>query len=200
MCPEVGPKGWFRCLPTPLVVVCVGGMLSTPFLLPAVQKWQLSFWSFCILLTIICPNCTCTQLFLVPYSLFVFCCPRRHSSRCKHRSKGSQLPVPICLVRNGHLSQNVALELWIETNTIMWPLGDVLTLISKPGDSPRSRKGQVIKTLCPLLASSVFAHSIRVATCWVWWTWQPRKWLLLDHKSVIAFFTFIFHGSPLHML
>ena len=145
MCPEVGPEGWFRCLPTPLVVVCVGGMLRTLFLLPAIQKWQLSFWSFCILLTIICPNCTCTQLFLVPYSLFVFCCSRRHSSRCRHHSKGSQLPVPVCLIRNVHLSQNVALELWIETNTVMWPLGDVLTLISKPGDSPRSRKGQVIK-------------------------------------------------------
>ena len=30
-------------------------------------------WSFCIL-SIICPNCSCRQLFLVSYSLFVFCC------------------------------------------------------------------------------------------------------------------------------
>ena len=30
------------------------------------------FWSFCVLLSIICPNCAGTQLFLVPDSFFVF--------------------------------------------------------------------------------------------------------------------------------
>ena len=191
--PEVGLERWLRWF-----AHFSGGFEGRgTFLLPSLQKWQLHFWSFCIF----CPECQLWVHAVIFSPLgFLFCCSRGHLSRFKHRSKGSQLPVPICLVRNGHLSQNVALELWIETNTIMWPLGDVLTLISKAGDSPRSRKGQVIKTLCPLLASSVFAHSIRVATCWVWWTWQPRKWLLLDHNSVIAFFTFIFHGSPLHML
>ena len=34
------------------------------------QKRQVGFWSFCIL-SIICPSCVCTQLFLVPYSFFV---------------------------------------------------------------------------------------------------------------------------------
>ena len=29
------------------------------------------FWPFCILLFVICPNCTCPQLFLVPYSFSV---------------------------------------------------------------------------------------------------------------------------------
>ena len=52
------------------------------------------FWSFCILLVIICPTCLCTQ-FLVPYGFLVFCCSRRGVSRCKHCSKGSQ--VPACL-------------------------------------------------------------------------------------------------------
>ena len=32
----------------------------------------------------ICSNCSCTQLFLVPNSFFVFCCWRRSMSRCKH--------------------------------------------------------------------------------------------------------------------
>lgn len=32
------------------------------------------FWSFCILLSIVCPNCTSAQLFLVLYSFFLFCC------------------------------------------------------------------------------------------------------------------------------
>ena len=52
------------------------------------------FWSFCILLSIICPSCTCTKLFLVPYSFFVFCCLRRRLSRCKHCSKVSRVPGP----------------------------------------------------------------------------------------------------------
>ena len=55
------------------------------------------FVRFCILLSILRPNCTCMQLFLVPYSFFVFCCLRRHLSRCRRCSKGSQ--VPACLNR-----------------------------------------------------------------------------------------------------
>ena len=58
------------------------------------SSWVLFFWYFCILLSIICPNCICMQLFLVSYSFFVFCCSRRHLSRCKHCSKGSQVPGP----------------------------------------------------------------------------------------------------------
>lgn len=48
----------------------------------------LSFWSG------ICPNGTCTQLFLVPYSFCVFCCSRRAVSRYKHFSAAavSQFP------------------------------------------------------------------------------------------------------------
>ena len=34
---------------------------------------------------------------LVPYSVFVFCCPRRHLSRSKPCTKGPQ--VPVCLMR-----------------------------------------------------------------------------------------------------
>ena len=56
----------------------------------SVSKWQLGFWSFCILF-IICPNWAYTQLFLVPCSLFVFCCLRRCLSRYKHGSPSSQM-------------------------------------------------------------------------------------------------------------
>ena len=51
-------------LPTPLVVLCAGGM----HLLQALQKGQLvfQFFFFNIWLPIICPNSPCTQLFLVP--------------------------------------------------------------------------------------------------------------------------------------
>ena len=43
-------------------------------------------------MTRICPNCSCTQLFLVPYSFFVFCCSRRCLSRCKHCSTAAKGP------------------------------------------------------------------------------------------------------------
>ena len=66
---------------------------NTLLSLRALQKRHLGFWSFCIFLSRICSNCACTHLFLVPYSFFVFCC-----SRCKHCSKGSQ--VPACLSLN----------------------------------------------------------------------------------------------------
>ena len=72
-------------------------MRSALLLLPALQKWQLDFWSFCIFLSIICPNCACTQLFLVPYGFFVFCFSRRRLSRCKHCSRGSQVPAGLSL-------------------------------------------------------------------------------------------------------
>ena len=52
------------------------------------------FFVFFMLLYIICPNCACTQLFLVPYSFLTFCCLRRHLSRCQHCNKGSQVAGP----------------------------------------------------------------------------------------------------------
>ena len=57
-----------------------------------------AFWFVCILLSVICSNCASTQLLLVPYSFTVFCCSRRCVFRCKHCSKGSQ--VPTCLMSN----------------------------------------------------------------------------------------------------
>ena len=57
------------------------------------------FWSLCIF----CPQFATTAhacaylLVLCINSFFVFCCLRRSVSRCKHRSKGSQ--VPACLTQ-----------------------------------------------------------------------------------------------------
>ena len=48
-----GRVGGLGSLPTPLVVLSTGGMCSALVLLPALQKWQLDFWSFCIFLCII---------------------------------------------------------------------------------------------------------------------------------------------------
>ena len=65
--PHVG-SGWgpdrglgWRCgsggVPTPLVVVCAGGMRNTLLLLWALQKWQLGFLVSLYLLPRICPSC-----------------------------------------------------------------------------------------------------------------------------------------------
>lgn len=105
-----GPKGGLGGLPTPSVMLCItlghasylAVIPSSLCLFPAPQKWQLGFWPFSILLSIPCLNCTCTQLFLVPYYSFVFCCSRRCLSRCLSRCKccckGSQIPA--CLRMN----------------------------------------------------------------------------------------------------
>ena len=53
-------RGSLGGLLTPLVAPCVGIMCRTPLLLPKSQKYQLGFWSFCILLFIICSNCACS--------------------------------------------------------------------------------------------------------------------------------------------
>ena len=82
-------------------------LLPTPcFLLPALRKWQFGWFlfvflflclflfvlAFCIFWSRICPNCTCTLLFLVPYSFFVFRSSRRGVSRCKHCSTAAKGP------------------------------------------------------------------------------------------------------------
>ena len=52
-------------------------LLSTPcFCSMLFRSGIWAVWSFCIL-SIICPNCSCRQLFLVSYSLFVFSCLRK---------------------------------------------------------------------------------------------------------------------------
>ena len=86
----------------------------------ALQKWQLGFWSLCIFLSIICPNCTYMQLFVVPYSFFVFCCSRRCLSRCKHGSKGFQVPGPS--LSQHLLSKSVRIYETISIKYLMWCL------------------------------------------------------------------------------
>lgn len=81
---RVEPKGGQSI---PLGMVYARGMHSTQLLLSAAQKWQLGFWSF-----IICSNCICMQLFLVPYRFSVFHCWRCLSScKCCSRVPGPRL-------------------------------------------------------------------------------------------------------------
>lgn len=94
MCPGVRPEGWLRWFVHPFgvqescTVLC---FFSQPLAFaPSSSEVAVRlFWSFCILCTV-CPNCECSQLFLVSYSLFVFCCLRRLLSKCKDCSKGSK--------------------------------------------------------------------------------------------------------------
>ena len=95
VCPGVGPEGWLRWFLYPFgvqeacTVLC---FFSQPLVFaPSSSEVAVRLlWSFCILLSTVCPNCECSQLFLVSYSFFVFCCLGRLLSKCKDCSKGWQ--------------------------------------------------------------------------------------------------------------
>ena len=82
-------------LPPPLGGAMCRDQAQHPAFAPGNSEVAVGFWSFCILLPKICLSCPCMQLFLVSYSVFVFCGLRRHLSRWKHCSKGSH--VTACL-------------------------------------------------------------------------------------------------------
>jgi len=100
MYPGVWPEGWLGSFVHPLGGVVCRGHAQYPafatnslFLLLALQKWQLGFFGvFLYLLFRICPNCTCTQLLLVPSSFFLFCGSWRGAFRCKHCSTAAEGP------------------------------------------------------------------------------------------------------------
>ena len=79
--PGVGPKVWHMWLLYPLGAVCRGHAQSSAFAPSSSELASDFFLSFSIFLSIICPSCPGTQLFLVCYSFFAFCCWRRHLSR-----------------------------------------------------------------------------------------------------------------------
>ena len=67
---------------------------NTLLLLLALHKWHLGFFICMYLLSIICPNCACRQLVLVPFSIFVICCSRKSVFRRKHCALQQRLPGP----------------------------------------------------------------------------------------------------------
>ena len=75
----LGPEGWPRCS----AHRCSSALCRdhTPYPSSPVEFFVFSF--------IINPNLACIS---VPYNFFVFCCWRRLLSRCKHSSKGPQIP------------------------------------------------------------------------------------------------------------
>lgn len=93
-----GPAGGVARVLCPAFVGFSRGGLSLPtpgFLLPALQKWQLDvFFCLCTFWSRICPNCACTGLFLVPCSLFVFCCWRRDVSGANFAALQLRVPGP----------------------------------------------------------------------------------------------------------
>ena len=95
-CPGVRLEGWLRWFAHPLGTRSLL-LLHTPWLCS--RLFGGSSWAslvFSCLLSRICLNCACMQLFLVPYSFFVFCCLRRCLPRCKHHSTAAKGPGP-CL-------------------------------------------------------------------------------------------------------
>ena len=103
-------------LPTPLVVLYAVPCFCS-------QHLRSGSWVLVFLYLIVhnLPNCTCTQLFLVPYiSFFVFCCWRRCLSRCKPCSKGAQVPACLsfiaCLLFSPMLSHFLCVSIHLNEN------------------------------------------------------------------------------------
>ena len=66
------------------------------------------------------PTMHAHRYFLIPYSFFVLCCLRRCLSRCKHCSKGSQVPACLRVDRpelKSQLCNLLAVELWTSCTT-----------------------------------------------------------------------------------
>ena len=80
-------------------VECRGACAVTLLLLPALQKWHLGFggqFFFFFLFYLLVQNLPVyAQLFVVPYSFFVFCSSRRGVSRCKRCSTEAEGPRPV---------------------------------------------------------------------------------------------------------
>ena len=88
---RAGGVAWVVCPPP--WWCCVQGACAVPcFCSGLFRSGGWSLWSLCILLSRICPNCACTQLFLIPYSFFVFCRSRRRLSRCENCGTAAEGP------------------------------------------------------------------------------------------------------------
>ena len=71
---------------------CVQGPCAVPCVCSLYLRNGAEFLVFLHLISHALPQVSITQLFLVPCSFLVFRCSRRHSSMCKHCSKGSLGP------------------------------------------------------------------------------------------------------------
>ena len=92
VCPGVGLEGRrLRWAAHPLGGVVCRGHAQCPAFAAGSSEVTVGFLVF-VSFVQIGLNCACVQLFLVPYSFFVFCCSRRGVSRGKPCSKGSRVP------------------------------------------------------------------------------------------------------------
>ena len=79
----------------PLWGCCMQGPRSRPCFCSNTSEAAVGFFlSFCIFLSIICPNGPRTQLLLVPHSFFVFCCSRE-GDVCPGASSAAEGPRPL---------------------------------------------------------------------------------------------------------
>ena len=69
-------------------------------LLQALQKWQVFLVSL-YLLSVICPNWACMQLFLVPYNIFCILLLEEWCARCKHCNTAVKGLRSVCLSKFG---------------------------------------------------------------------------------------------------
>ena len=89
-------RGGLGGLPTPLWCLVEGDFRSQHpvFCSPLFRNGSWMFFCLCICWSRICPNCASTGLFLVPCSLFVFCCWRRGMSGANFAALQLRVPGP----------------------------------------------------------------------------------------------------------
>ena len=90
VCPGVRPERCLRCFANPSGGsvewrgICTSLAAKTCFYFRLFKSTSWVFWvTFVSFGFRICPNCSCTQLSLIPHSFFIFYCSRRSMSRCK---------------------------------------------------------------------------------------------------------------------
>ena len=92
MFPQVAQEGWLRWFAHPLCGVCRGHVQSPAFPPGCLEMAVGVSWSLCIFCPAFALPCACIQLFLILYSLFLFCFLRRCLSRFRHFSTAAKGP------------------------------------------------------------------------------------------------------------
>ena len=84
VCPPVRPEGWLRCFVHSVGGGVCRGLVQYRF---CSGLFRCGSWVFGLSVSFgsrIYTTYTCTQLFVVPYSFFAFCCSKRRVSRSKY--------------------------------------------------------------------------------------------------------------------
>ena len=90
--PRFGLEGWLGWSAHPLAFAVCRDHTAVPCFCSG--HLRSSSWVFGLFISCskFVPTAHVHSYFLLPYSFFIFCCSRKHLSRCKHCRQGSQVP------------------------------------------------------------------------------------------------------------